>query len=178
MPPATNSELNSQVVLILDTNILQYYSTSEIRPSLEKLLIDLSKTTKATYGISKITISELLSGASISQETKALEQLNVLKQFSIDDTILVASAQLLNLYKLQNIQDQQINLGDRIIAATSILTGYPILTADVNDFPRPYFIEVYRHLLTYSKKNSTQSICLQILSPDIQLINEKFSHRK
>lgn len=178
MPPATDSNPSSPIVLILDTNILQYYSTMGIRSELEKLLGDISQSTKATYAISKITITELLSGATISQETKALEQLGVLKQFNLDDTILVASAQLLNLYKLQNIPDQQISLGDRIIAATSILTGYPILTANVNDFPRPYFIEVYRHLLTYNKKNTTQSICLQILSPDIDLINNKFSHRK
>jgi predicted nucleic acid-binding protein len=164
--------------LILDTNILQYYSNSRIRPSLEIFLKNISEPNNIEYWISQITVCELLSGTTINQEAKALEQLGVLKQYAIENTTLIASARLVNLYKDQNIQDQQISISDRIIAATSILTGNPILTANVNDFPRPYFIEVYRHLLTYQKSNTTQSICLQILSPDIDLINEKFNHRK
>lgn len=74
-------------------------------------------------------------------------------------------------------QNEDISLADKVITATSILSGSLVLTADVNDFPRPFFSEAEEKLIEYRKKNKTNMISLQILRPNIVYINQRFSER-
>lgn len=172
------SDVPQPIEILFDTNILQYYSVPNIQQNLDAFLRELVIDSSVKFAISQITLCELLSGANVNQETKASEHISAFKQYAIDDQALIMAARLTNLYKEEGVPDTQINIGDKIIAATSILTGCPILTANVNDFPRPYFVEKFRHLLTYQKGRGLATICLEILAPDIELIGRRLANRR
>lgn len=179
MPPATKlPPTQAEINVILDSNIIQYLTSKFVGVAIKTYLGDLITSAHVTPNISEITISETLSGATATQETEVLSYLSQMKLITVNQQVLVASARLLGLYKQESIDDNQINLGDRIIAATSIITGFPILTANMNDFPRPFFREAHDQLVSYKKKNKTETIYLQILTPNTELIIDRFNHRK
>lgn len=163
--------------ILLDTNILQYsgdkYASIVFVPYLQELL-------GRGFGlaISQISIYELLKGASVKMEREMLPILNLFQQYFITDQVLLAAAQLDTIYALEKLFSKQIEDCDKFIAATSILTGSLILTANARDFPWPYFQEVERAPMIYKEKRSrSRSILVSLLSPDITVINQRFSER-
>ena len=89
--------------------------------------------------------------------------------------ILYLAAQLQSLYHKEKIPYQHISLADRIIAATAIYTNSSILTADINDFPRPFFTEVEEKLFHYRHKNCTKLQVMQLLAPNYSLFTTYLS---
>ncbi len=79
---------------------------------------------------------------------------------------------------MEGIEPKQIEHGDKFIAATSILTGSLILTANSRDFPSPYFQEAERKPLIYKeKRGKSKCILTTILIPDIIMVNQRFTDR-
>jgi len=162
--------------IILDTCILQYFSDRYISVGLKTYLINLIG---KGFGlaISDISVLELLQGANASQETEGLNVLKLFNRYNLQERILVAAAQLSTLYSQDKIYNDGISMADRIIASTVILTGSLVLTADINDYPRPFFDEAEEKLITYRKKNKSNMIAVQLLRPDVIYINQRFSER-
>ncbi len=162
--------------IILDTCILQYLGDRHISLELNTYLLDLISR-GFDFAISDISIQELLTGTTIKQEQVGLKLLNGLVRYSIFHNILVAAAQLTTLYRQDKVKNEHISIPDKIIASTAILNGALVLTADVHDFPRPFFSEAEEKLIIYRKKDKSNILCLQILKPNIDYINQRFSER-
>lgn len=171
-----NQEQPKQYIL-LDSNIVQYaadkFASVEIVPYLQELM-------NRGFGlaISDITIYELLKGANVKKENEMLQTLNLFQTYFVTQQVLLAAARLETIYKIEGILPNQIEEGDKFIAATSILTGSLIITANIRDFPWPYFQEVERKIAVYSEKRKrSKCVMLAILNPDIQMVNQRFSER-
>ena len=163
--------------IILDSNIIQYSAERNASPIFVPYLIELSQRGFG-FAISDITIHELLKGANIKNESEMLALLNAFQRYFLTDNVLIASARLETIYKIEGIEQKQIEDGDKFIAATAILTGSLILTANARDFPSPYFQELERKPLIYSdKKRRSKCILVSLLAPDISMVNQRFSQR-
>lgn len=89
--------------IILDSNIIQY----SVDKSASVVFVPyLSELLKRGFGlaISDITIYELLKGSSIKNETEMLRILNIFQRYYLTDNVLIASAQLETIYKIEGIE--------------------------------------------------------------------------
>lgn len=163
--------------ILLDTNILQYLANKHIS---EKLIPFITTLLDLNFelALSEISICESLSGVTLDQEKRALDTLAMFQRYLVDQTILLGAARLQNIYKTEKIPDGKINLADRVIAATSIIGGFLILTADINDFPRPLFKEIHEEKIIYRKKNKSNLMVIQLLEPNIPLIKHRLNERE
>lgn len=173
---STNNPLKPVQNVILDTNIFNYSSNKFISTTLNSFL-SLLINSGFVLAFSDISMCELLSGATVTQENDQLSVLNNFRRYLVDDNVLIGAARLQSFYKKENVPEGQIDLADKIIAATAIITGSLILTANVNDFPRPFFHEVHEERLMYRKKDSSCLQVVQLLSPNIELINQRLTER-
>ncbi|MDO8611165.1 MAG: hypothetical protein Q7R95_11620, partial [bacterium] len=78
-----------------------------------------------------------------------------------------------SIYRQTNIT-QNISLVDKIIGATSIITNYPIITSNINDYPQPYFEVIDSHKLVHKKS----LIKIGLIKPDYIVLNSAFAGRK
>lgn len=172
-----NNEVETKALeIILDTNILQYLSNKELKQDLQQFLNDFIEK-GYTLAISEISIFELLRNLSKSKEEVAVNQLNIFEKYQVTSTTLTVASQLSTIYSQNNISPQQISIPDLVIAATAVLTNTMILTSDINDFPRPFFSEILEMQIFYKKKSKTKLQVFQLLSPNLAVINAKFSER-
>ncbi len=162
--------------IILDTNIIQYIGDRNIAAHLSQYFQDLIKKGFG-FAISDISYYELLSGATIKQEQQAHSALSRFVKYPVNSNVLITASQLSTIYKNQKVPNQQITLEDKIIAATAILAGSLLMTADVNDYPRPFFAEAEEKLLYYSHKNKTCMRVVQLLRPNLPVMKQRFSER-
>ncbi|MEK9201313.1 MAG: PIN domain-containing protein [Patescibacteria group bacterium] len=162
--------------LLIDTCVIQYVATKDVDLAVNEYLLEI-KSRGFDFVISDISTYESLQGVSAQKENELLSLLNSLDRYPIDANTLIAAAQIKTLYDLEKVPQNQISDGDKIIAATSILTGAPIVTSDLNDFPRPYFVELERKNIIYKHKNVDRMIPIYILSPNIDVVNHRFSIR-
>jgi predicted nucleic acid-binding protein len=132
------TQKQSKQDIILDTCILQYISNKKISGQLISYLASLVKK-DFNLAISDISIQELLTNATIRQEKEGLALLSNFKNYQLESNILVSASQLSTLYNQRKIPNQNISVPDKIIASTAILSDSLIMTADINDFPRPFF---------------------------------------
>lgn len=157
--------------VILDTNILQYINCSAFLEDLLRYLdsfVDSGKTLK----VSETSIMEILSGYSVKQEKEVFDVLARFPKQAVSEEILVTAGRLQNIYRTYGIEDTRISLADRIIASTAYVTGSDLITADVNDFPRPVFKEKHEELFYYRRRNKTNIQVVQVLSPNIDLMTD------
>jgi len=114
--------------VILDTCILQYFSNKNIQIALDKYLLDLINR-KFTFYISEISIAELLTNLNKPKEKQGLKTLSLFERYSVEQNVLIASAQLSSVYNkvgvnnidILKIDGNHISLADRILGATAIL---------------------------------------------------------
>lgn len=165
--------------VILDTNILSHSLDSRYRDQIEEHFRELNK---KGFGLalSKITRGELLSNKSLSQETEAIEILNKFpNQYEITNEVLDLSGRLLKVYTHQgNLEGRtirEINLPDRIIAATAMLTGSIIMTENVGDFPLPFFHEDGDVYIEANEGSIKKVRAFLFLKPDVNFINQRLS---
>jgi predicted nucleic acid-binding protein len=172
----SNSEEAKKELIILDTNILQYIQHDKFSSQLGSFLHELFNMTYE-LSVSNISIYELLCGTSLNLEKRGTEVLSWFTQLDVSKDVLLLSSQLFTLYNDQKISKEQISYADRIIAATCVLTNSLLLTGDVNDFPRPFFTEVYEEKIFYKQKNKTCLQVVQLLQPNHEFILQKLSER-
>lgn len=176
---ANNKELKPPLKrnILLDTCFLRYLNNKDIAAELIKYFLELINR-GFEFAISEISIYEFLSGNSVRREKERIALLGLFKTFQITTNVLVAAAQLTTLYQNENIpQENSISLQDKIIGSTCILTGSIILTADTNDFPRPFFSEAEKRYVLYTKNSKQEMLVLQLLQADYIVINTRFKDR-
>lgn len=176
-PPQNNIQTQSPVrYIILDTNILIYAENKDIVAELLKFLLEL---TQRGFGlaISDISIYESLRERTVGQEVEIINTLKLFPNYLITNEVLIASSRLSTLYKNEGVPINQIEIPDKIIASTAILTNSLILTANINDFPRPFFSEAEKKYILYKKRNKEQLLVVMLLQPDPVVIQDRFAKR-
>lgn len=171
----TQSKFTISRRIILDTCIWQHLSQLDLFPQIIKVLQDaLSQ----GYGIaiSQFSFFELMHTANVETETKRLEKTVGIKQLHVTAEILRAAARLGSLYKEDGLGDKSPEIGDKIIAATTIVTQNLIYTSDALGYPRPYFNEIGKHRMDYKKNGKDMSIVAYLLEPDNDAINGRFNY--
>lgn len=163
--------------LLLDTNIIEYSLNKNIGIPLNKDLLKLRLKGYSFY-LSDFSAYELLKGADEEKTLKIFEIVKLFPRFQVSINVLNTAALFENLYKLQHkIEGQNDDYGkkrytdvDKIIAATSCLENTDLLTADTNDYPRPYFKEVEWIKVFYTRKAKPCMLSVCLLRPDVVLI--------
>lgn len=126
--------------------------------------------------ISSVTIYEVLNNLPIKNIDAALSLVYKFEIFQINEKILFGATQLTNIYNKLPIEQHGISNEDKIIAATTILKGAYILTANLNDFPRPIFRNSLEVSIEYENKKKTPCLLvLQILEANGELIDKKLT---
>ncbi|MFA5776686.1 MAG: PIN domain-containing protein [Patescibacteria group bacterium] len=169
-----DKESHDKKSILLDSNIVQYISHNKLS---DQILSFLDTLINKGYklAISDISVCEIFSGCTPTQEEECNKNIREFGKVGIDNRVVLVAARLQNIYKFLNINNDQINLGDRIIASTSIVMGFDLLTADINDFPRPIFREKHEELFFYKHHNKTNLQIVQILTPNWDLVRSYFT---
>lgn len=174
MPPT--SDKLPQRYFVIDSCILEYLLRKEmIDPILQQL--DMWRGNYLEIGISEITYAELLDGAYRDKELKVIELIEKLYSFSISKSVLKTAGKLGSIYKQEFGAEKGISIGDKIIAATSIIHGAPIVTANIKDFPQPFFRVIKNKNIIYRKDSSDRMIYIAVLYPNYDYINYSFKAR-
>ncbi|MBU3978559.1 hypothetical protein KJ980_03210 [Patescibacteria group bacterium] len=130
------------------------------------------------FAYSEITLYELLRGATVQKEEAMLKILNSHFKYFLKGDVIIAAARLDNIMKLEKIEINSVDHGDKFIASTAILTGSLILTANARDFPWPLFQHVEnKHILYTDKNKATTCFMVSLMRPDYKLINLRFKER-
>lgn len=177
--PGDNRLITSKQVkyyVILDTNVLQYLNAPDIASGILNYIQEIIKS-GYTLSISDFSIFELLSGAPRKNEAQLSALLDSLPRFAVDWQNCLTAAQISTVYRIEKSEFSSIEAGDKIIAATAILSNSIVLTANSNDFPRPFFKEFHKKFIYYKKKNKDQMISLYLLQPDLEQISFRFNNR-
>lgn len=70
----------------------------------------------------------------------------------------------------------EVEDGDKIIAASALLSNSVILTANAVDFPAPFFKEVERQYITFAmKRERTRTIVVYLLQPQIEITEQRIT---
>ncbi len=175
-PKEVTTQQTPKQNILLDTNIMSRIGSSNQGIDLVLYLFNLIE---RGFGlaISNITLYELLRGNTREKEEKMLEFLKTWFRYYISEEVLLTAAQLDNILKTENIQANSVDLGDKFISATSILTGSLILTNNSRDFPWPFFQEVERKPIFYEENNKQKCFLLALLKPDIDMVRLRFNER-
>lgn len=162
--------------IILDTCIIQHFANTELAICMLNILREV-----VSYGygiaISDFTFFEMLNGATVAREIERLRVISGIKRYYVKKQVLIAAGHLGYLYQADGIQPSQIESGDKIIAATALLTGSVIYTTNIRDFPLPFFKELDRPKLEYSKNGRPVVPSSFFIEPDANHIVTKFDER-
>ncbi|MEK7463941.1 MAG: hypothetical protein AAB610_02340 [Patescibacteria group bacterium] len=176
--------------LILDTNIISRLSMCRgaTRPIEEKVandmvtyLQDLFSKSEGEWNIaiSSVTNYELIEGSTLDEELKTEDALRGLKTFEADNSILRAAARLGCFYKEMKIEDHQISLADKIIAATAFGTGSVIYTTNISDYPAPFFSELreVRYIIEYETRKGVVYLPTYFMQPEVEVLKNFYDRR-
>lgn len=177
MSNKSNPNLSPKQRIILDTNIFSYMSDKEAGIHVIMYLLDFLERGFG-FAYSEITLYELLRGNTQKKEQEMLQLLSPYFKYYLSENVILAAAQLDNIMKIEKIDANSVDHGDKFIAATAILTGSLIMTANARDFPWPLFHEVEtKPIIFKSKKKSSKCYMLALISPDFDLIDRHFKER-
>ncbi len=163
-------------LILLDSCVLEYLDDEDLRPSIVGCLNNVVKN-KNTLALSEYLRFELLRGAFRKVETRMMALIDNFQRYQVTEEILIAAAQLETLYKELSV-NSGISDGDKILASTAILTNGLILTANLKDFPPPFFKYNFRELIERHQKRYSQPIAIGILEPDFEIIIKNIEARK
>lgn len=128
-------------------------------------------------GISELTYAELIDGAFLNKEAQVIELLDQFYTFPITQRIVKGAGKLGSVYKQEFPSEKGISMGDKIIAATSVIYGCPVMTANAKDFPQPFFHVKNFANITYYKESKGKMIYIALLFPNYEYIKHTFNMR-
>jgi predicted nucleic acid-binding protein len=163
--------------LLLDSCIAEYSLDEHIsQPISDTLLAWLSD--DFTLATSEISYAELIDGAFKAKVERVKQLLNNYTQFEVTQRVLSGAGIISNIYKAKFNQTSGASLQDRIIAATSFIYNLPIVTANIQDFPHPFFTSFVSKNILYHKKKKHHYITVDILLPNNDLLKYWYSRTK
>jgi len=165
-------------VVILDTCILQYLNNKLIRDDIFKLLKAVEEN-KNILRVSDFSTYELFSECKPEREKQLSEIWEMFPRYQVVPKVTRTAAHLSTFYRYEeNTKGLTISDGDKIVGATAYLTNSYVFTADLNDFPRPFFVEKFRKTIRYKDKEREKMIALYILRADYSVFSHKFKENE
>jgi len=166
----------SKNYVILDSNIIQYFNNELLASKILGILRDAIGDSYS-LAISDFTFFELLNGSTIKKEQEMVIHLNGITRFYVKKTVLVAAAHLGCLYKEDGMDPGNIDIGDLIIGASAVLSGSYVFTANIRDFPVPFFKVELNKLIEYEVKGAQKFLNVAFLKPDVEVIGKYHASR-
>lgn len=163
--------------LLIDSCIAEYLLDRFIFRAMRNQLLNWGSD-KLDLSISEVSYAELINGAYKDKTAKVKDLLETLSNLEVNRRILIGSAILANVYRTKYQLYSSPNLADRIVAATSFVYDLPIVTANIKDFPHPFFTSIQSENIKYQKKNSVNWLTVDVLRPNISLLNYWYSKTK
>ena len=157
--------------IILDSCIVEYYLHKELSFQIKDIFDNWG--VGFDFAVSQIVYSELVDGAYPKKERIIIKTLKSFYNLPVTERNIIGSGKLGSVYREFNIT-QGISITDKIIAATSIITNSLIVTANINDYPQPFFEPLKS---SYIKK-SKQTIKICLLKPDYLSLRDAFNYRE
>jgi len=129
--------------------------------------------------ISDVSVHEILRNTTKKQENEIFKFLKNFNRYFISEQVLIGSAQLYTLFRNDKMLKSNIDMGDIIIATTSILTNSLILTRNRRDFPWPFFSEAEVRTIYFVKSpGHTGAYTIALLRPELNTILSRFNTKK
>lgn len=154
--------------IIIDTNVIQYGVGDHFSEDTGLLLSLLNESSDETY-ISSYTAYEIYRGIENRKIEKTKKVVDAFSSYDPDLVVYKIAAVLTTCYQRHPATKNyasKFNDGDTIIAASAFRDGSQILTANANDFPAPFFLEVERHYIT--SKTTHVKIPVSVVAPDYE----------
>lgn len=161
-------------VAILDTNILHYGCDPNTAESISVLLKELSL--KYDLAITDYNFFELFRGLRRNRVDTASLFIESFTRLPVDRQVYKIAAVLSTCYGNDEATRAFFNRygdGDILIASTAFKYNAFMVTANLNDFPKPYFHEGGEVQYIISRDN--KHIAVQPFCPDIRYFNEKIA---
>lgn len=173
MTSSSKNPQQSKKYLLLDTNIIQYAGNKNkaLSKSVRERLLSLEKSGYSIV-ISQYSVFENLQGLWGNKAEEATALLAKFEQKIVSKEVLVLASILGGLYGREN-DLKGISEGDKIIAATAMLTNALVLTRNHRDFPIPFFIQEEFFTLDYTDGNRKKLLDLGLYKPNTKIINSK-----
>lgn len=162
--------------IFIDTCIIQF-SGDKNKSKSEAVTKCLASLAAEGYllAISEITLYENLHGLWGQQVEKAYELINSYESKVVSWKVLLFASMLGGLYHEEKRTD--VDMGDKIIAATALLERGLVLTANHKDYPTPFFLTEKSFALTYKVGHYTKTLDLILYKPDSKLILRRINER-
>jgi len=168
---------SKQQYLLLDSCIIEYlldeHMHNSVSTQLNQWYADIFKP-----AISEVTYSELIDGAKADKETKVIKLLDGFYSFPLTKRIVKGSGILGSLYKEESQELKDVCLADKLIAMTSAVYNTPIVTANIRDYPPPFFHNFTDENIMFEKKGKQRMINIGVMSANYPYITHKFNNRK
>ena len=163
--------------LIVDTNILQYGVSDHYAKDVRNLIKSFVNDNEEMY-ISSYTTFEIYRGIDSKKIEKTKKIVDVFTSIPPDLVTFKIAAVLTTCYQRHDatkVYASKYADGDTIIAASAIRDQSRILTANVNDFPAPFFQEEKRYYITSTITHV--KIPVSIVRPDYEIyFNARDTH--
>lgn len=163
--------------LLLDSCIAEYSLNEDISKSIsDTLSIWLGEV--FSLATSDISYTELIDGAYKAKVERVKQLLDSYTRFEVTQRVLSGAGTISNIYKAKNNKLNGASIQDKIIAATSFIYNVPIVTADILDFPHPFFTTIASENIRYRKKSKDHFITVDILLPNFTQLKYWYSKTK
>jgi len=130
-----------------------------------------------SLAISEITLFENLQGLWGQREKKVADRLKGFESKVVSKLVLRLAAILHGLYIQEKRND--IDVGDKILAATAILEKGYILTENHKDFPPPFFTTKKSIAISYLKDGRvSKTIDLALYEPNTKILNRRINENE
>lgn len=161
--------------LLLDSCIAEYSLNEYISKPISNVL-SVWLDDAFSLATSEISYAELIDGAYKAKVQRVKQLLNSYTRFEVTQRVLSGAGIISNIYKAKFNQTNGASLQDKIIAATSFIYNVPIVTADIHDFPHPFFTSIASQNILYKKKKKEHYLTIDVLLPNNDLL--KYWHSK
>lgn len=160
---------------ILDTNILDYGFKKDFAESVALLIEQLAKEYElVTTQFSRFELFRGLTSARIPAAKALFDSFTCI---DINGDVFKIAAALSSCYKNDSATSSRASSygdGDIIIGAACLVNNAFIITANINDFPRPYFLESSA-AYTITSPRTNKTITIGALRPNIPYVNQGIS---
>lgn len=158
--------------ILADTNILQY-GVSKLHADLIAKIYETLKQESYVLTVSDYTVFEIYRGLAINRIRNVKNLVDDQLSINVDNQTFKIAAALSTCYRRHDstkVYADRYSDGDIVLAATAFRHNMLLLTANGNDFPRPFFEELAMPSIT--KVVAKSKLNIVVLRPDIMTFNK------
>ena len=158
--------------VLIDTNILQYATKPDYADDVYAIF-ERMQSAKINLRVSSYTTFEVYRNLDKVRIPKMKQVIDFFQPIETDLMCFSLAAALDTCYRRNDATKQYASRytdGDLVLAGSALSYNAPILTANGNDFPRPFFDEIETSLL--GSLTRPMPIKAQLLQPNIAFFNK------